>query len=97
MDREFYIVLGILTAIIWIVIGWRAMRAHEKIADSVLRHVNALSRDDPHNLRGEDASVVRQADCILLSFLRPRFTFSRISAAVAVQMNGLGSELCASI
>ena len=46
---------------------------------------------------GKLPSVARQADCDLLSFLRPRFTFSRISAAVAVQMNGLGSELWVTI
>ena len=39
------------------------------------------------------ASVVRQADCILTSFSRPRLTFSRMSVAVAVQTNGLGSLL----
>lgn len=40
-----------------------------------------------------DPSAVRQTDCILCSFRRPRFTFSKISEAVAVQMNGLGSAL----
>lgn len=43
------------------------------------------------------ASVVRQADCNLSRVLRPRFTFSKMSAADAVQMNGLGAALCASI
>jgi len=27
-------IFGIVTTIIWIVIGWRAMRAHERIADT---------------------------------------------------------------
>jgi hypothetical protein len=35
-------------------------------------------------------SVVRHADCRLSRDLRARFTFSRMSAAFAVQMNGLG-------
>ena len=26
---------GIFTTILWLVIGWRAMRAHEKLANSV--------------------------------------------------------------
>lgn len=52
----FIIAFGILTTIIWIIIGWRAMRAHERIADSVLRHVDALSRGDQHNLRRENAT-----------------------------------------
>ena len=38
-------------------------------------------------------SVVRQAEWVLLSFARPRLTFSRISQAEAVQTNGLGSAL----
>ena len=40
-------------------------------------------------------SVGRQADCILQSFRRPRFTFSKMSEAEAVQTKGLGSALCA--
>jgi prepilin-type N-terminal cleavage/methylation domain-containing protein len=39
------------------------------------------------------SSVVRQAEWVLLSFARPRLTFSRISQAEAVQTNGLGSAL----
>src|SRR6266446_2010706 len=35
-------------------------------------------------------SIVRHKDCNLTSFSRPRLTFSRMSDAVAVQMNGLG-------
>lgn len=35
---EFFAVLlalfGIVTTILWIIIGWRAMRAHERIADA---------------------------------------------------------------
>jgi len=42
-------------------------------------------------------SVVRQADCRLSRAARARLTFSRISAALAVQMNGLGWSLCLSM
>jgi hypothetical protein len=28
------VIFGIVTTIIWLVIGWRAMRAHERIADT---------------------------------------------------------------
>jgi O-antigen/teichoic acid export membrane protein len=45
---------------------------------------------------GKRASVVRHADGRLLRAARPRFTFSRMSDALAVQMNGLGSLLCCS-
>lgn len=55
-DAELFITFGLLSAIIWIVIGWRAMRAHEKIADTLALHVNALLRGDPHNLRRENAT-----------------------------------------
>ena len=46
-------------------------------------------------LARDPSSVVRQADCILISFCRPRFTFSKMSRAEAVQTNGLGLELWA--
>ena len=39
---------------------------------------------------GNGASGVRHAECRLSKALRARLTFSRISAAFAVQMNGLG-------
>src|SRR6267154_403581 len=42
------------------------------------------------------SSVVRHTDGRLLRAARPRFTFSRISEALAVQINGLGSLLCCS-
>ena len=29
--------IGLLTTIVWIVVGWRAMRAHERIADALER------------------------------------------------------------
>ena len=42
MDRgtaEFFayvtILFGLVTTVIWLRIGWRAMRAHERIADAV--------------------------------------------------------------
>jgi len=28
------VIVGILSAIFWMVIGWRAMRAHERLADA---------------------------------------------------------------
>jgi len=52
---EFLIAFGILTAIIWLDIGWRAMRAHESIAKNLTRYVDAISAVDPHNLRRDNA------------------------------------------
>ena len=43
------------------------------------------------------ASVPRQTDCTLRSVSRPRFTFSRMSDAEAVQMKGFGSRLWTSM
>jgi hypothetical protein len=40
------------------------------------------------------SSGLRHAECRLSSAARARFTFSRMSAAFAVQMNGLGFLLC---
>lgn len=43
------------------------------------------------------SSVARQADCNLSRTFRPRLTFSKISHADAVQINGFGSSLCTSM
>ena len=37
------------TAIFWMVVGWRAMRAHEKIADSVEWLARQNSRQEPQS------------------------------------------------
>jgi uncharacterized membrane protein len=36
------IVLGVVTTILWLVIGWRAMRAHERLADAHERLAESL-------------------------------------------------------
>ncbi len=43
------------------------------------------------------ASVVSQADRLLLMAALARVTFSRMSVALAVQMKGLGLSLCRSM
>ena len=45
-------------------------------------------------LYANSASVVRQAVCNLSSFALARFTFSRMSFALAVQTKGFGEALC---
>ena len=50
-----FVAYGILITIIWIVIGWRAMRAHEKIASNVTRYFDTFSVGDLHSLRKENA------------------------------------------
>ena len=66
----------------------RIVTAARTYSNSSLRHRQIFIRDSLTKQR--TASVVRQADCILSNFLRARFTFSRISEAVAVQRMGLG-------
>src|ERR1700674_3724645 len=46
---------------------------------------------------GGHTSVVRHKDCNVVNLARARLTFSKISEALAVQMNGLGSRLWFSI
>ncbi|MEO7996124.1 MAG: hypothetical protein ABI852_01700 [Gemmatimonadaceae bacterium] len=38
------IFFGLITTVIWMFIGWRAMRAHERLADAAERAIQ-LSRD----------------------------------------------------
>lgn len=33
-DAELLLVISLITMVFWMVVGWRAMRAHEKIAES---------------------------------------------------------------
>jgi hypothetical protein len=41
--------LSIGGAILWLVIGWRAMRAHERLADAVDRMSRDKSGNPPHS------------------------------------------------
>lgn len=43
------ILWGVFTAIFWMVVGWRAMRAHEKLADSVEWLARQNSRQEPQS------------------------------------------------
>ncbi len=43
------ILWAVFTAIFWMVVGWRAMRAHEKIADSVEQLTRQNSRQEPQS------------------------------------------------
>lgn len=40
---------GIFTTILWLVIGWRAMRAHEKLSDSVEQIARQSNRQEPQS------------------------------------------------
>jgi uncharacterized membrane protein len=42
----FAILAGIFSAIFWMVVGWRAMRAHERIADASEQAVRKLRESE---------------------------------------------------
>jgi hypothetical protein len=46
----FAVILGVIPMVLWLVIGWRAMRAHEDIAtslDSLTRHIRLRDEQIP--------------------------------------------------
>jgi len=45
-DVTFVVLIGMAGTVLWLVIGWRAMKAHEKIADSLEEFVRG-SRGEP--------------------------------------------------
>ena len=72
--------------------AWTSVRVNEETADSKNR-VRTVVFVPPPML----ASGLRQADQRLSSTARARLTFSRMSAALAVQTKGLGLSLCLSM
>ena len=75
----------------------RTMRMIGTLASSRRGGISSASISLPRRTMapGQQASVVRQADWVLFNFFRPRFTFSRISLAEAVQTKGFGLALWA--
>ena len=67
-------------------------RDNRQLAETVYHTRMARLAQELHALptARRRASGPRQADCNLSSFRRARVTFARISAALAVQMYGLG-------
>ncbi len=57
---ELAITFGILTTLFWMVIGWRAMRAHERIAKQMARYIDLVTAGDLANLRKENAAQHKQ-------------------------------------
>jgi hypothetical protein len=51
---ELIILVGVVTTILWLVIGWRAMLAHEKIADAIALHLMLLAKQN------EESKALRQ-------------------------------------
>ena len=46
-----FMAIGILISILWLVIGWRAMKAHEKLAVQAERANDRLEEQDSGNVR----------------------------------------------
>ena len=53
---ELAFIFGFPVTVIWIVIGWRAMRAHERIAHELARCADNNSPGDLQNLRRQNAA-----------------------------------------
>jgi hypothetical protein len=65
------------------------------VASGQPEHVVAILRLGGYRAHGKfgDTSGLRQAVCNILSFARPRLTFSKISVALAVHTKGFGAAL----
>jgi hypothetical protein len=57
---ELAITFGILTTLFWMIIGWRAMKAHERIAKQMARYIDLVTAGDLANLRKENAAQHKQ-------------------------------------
>ncbi len=54
------ILWGLFTAVFWMITGWRAMRAHEKLADSLEWLARQTSRRD-QDINPSDDDEVRES------------------------------------
>ena len=56
---EFLIIFSIIVTILWLIIGWRAMRAHENISYTLKRYVASQETDKSAEFRKESATANR--------------------------------------
>ncbi len=47
---------GLITSIYWMIVGWRAMQAHEKVADSLEWIARQSARTNNTNIHTEEDS-----------------------------------------
>ena len=52
----FAVIVGIITTIFWMFVAWRAMRAHEKIAES-LQEQNMMQRRRDNSRRSKNSET----------------------------------------
>lgn len=52
MDPEVILFFTLVVTVLWLVIGWRAMKAHEKLADQAQRANDRLRQLDTVDVQG---------------------------------------------
>ncbi|MGI9244982.1 MAG: hypothetical protein ACR2RV_29535 [Verrucomicrobiales bacterium] len=57
--QELIIFFAFATTILWLIIGWRAMRAHESIAFSIAKHVDSQEINLSERFRAESGHQSR--------------------------------------
>ena len=57
---EIIIFFAFITTVLWLIIGWRAMRAHERIATSVANYVDSREHDLSAQFRSEAGQPIRR-------------------------------------
>ena len=57
---EIIIFFAFITTLLWLIIGWRAMRAHERIATSVANYVDSREHDLSAQFRSEAGQPIRR-------------------------------------
>jgi len=66
MEAELILLFGLIVTVLWLVIGWRAMRAHEKLADQAKRVNDRLAQLDV----GDQRKPLREQNRLYKEFLR---------------------------
>lgn len=56
---EIIIFFAFITTVLWLIIGWRAMRAHESIATSVAKYVDSREDNLSAQFRSEAGQQIR--------------------------------------
>lgn len=56
---ELILLFTLVVTILWLIIGWRAMRAHENISYTLMRFVASQETDKSEEIRKEAAATTR--------------------------------------
>jgi len=66
MEAELILLFTLVITVFWLVIGWRAMRAHEKLADQARRANDRLAQLDV----GDQQAPLREQNRLYKKFVR---------------------------